>query len=172
MSYILDALRKAEHERGNVKKTGKAPSPPPERKSKTDHLLLIIFATSALVLCAAVITIALLVLYRPSEQDAIRLIQPNTPNSDSAVVHNDTNAYANTPLLAQLPSSFRNRLPKLIINAHIHAATNSGASFTILSGERLHNGETSNTGVTVVFIERASLVLRYQDQLFRLPVEY
>ena len=172
MSYILDALRKAEQERGN-----KSPTSPESKKilksPKRDKLMLLILAVSVMLLCASTVIIALLMLNTPQRTDGVRTIQPSLPGlSAEQPVPKDTNNYSNVPNLANLSDQFRSTLPNLKVNAHVHAATNPKTSFVILAGERLRNSETSKTGVTVVLIDKDALVLRYADTLFKLYVEY
>jgi hypothetical protein len=172
MSYILDALRKAEQERGGRKhKTSTAP----KKSAKTpqrDRLMIVILAVSVILLCLATIIIALLVL-RSDSSGTTRVIQPRqdigtTQNSPAT----DSDNYKRAPLLNNMSEQFRSALPNLKVNAHVHATNNPDASFVILAGERLHNNETSKTGVLVVFIDKDSIILRYDETNFKLVVEY
>lgn len=175
MSYILEALRKAEAERsGKMKKARETSPKPPLPRARTDRLLLLaVLCSSALLLCVSTVIIALLVLRSPESTGTLEIIQPQELGDASPATGDSAGgAYANTPWLADMSQNFRENLPTLTVNAHIHASNNPNASFTILSGQRLQNGESTNTGVTVVFIDKDSLVLRYREELFKLPVEY
>lgn len=173
MSYILDALRKAEQERGS--KTSATPAPKENFSNlKRDHLMLAMLASSMILFCSAAIIIALLVLRTDNSANAVQIIKPQEKLAASTDDKDERklDLYDHVPWLANMPKDFTKKLPNLKVNAHIHAAENARTSFVILAGERLRNGETSKTGLNVVFIDKDSLVLRYRDTLLRLPVEY
>ncbi len=68
-----------------------------------------------------------------------------------------------------LPSSTRNSIGDLAMNAHVYSST-PGRGFVMINGSRYRAGERLSEGPTLVEILQDGALLDYRGQLFLLPV--
>ncbi|WP_374563028.1 general secretion pathway protein GspB [Ideonella sp.] len=77
-------------------------------------------------------------------------------------------ATAPIPLLAELPGSLRQQLPKLMVTGSVYSE-DAGSRFVMLNGDVVKEGGQPAPGLVLERIEPKSAVLRFKGQRFRLP---
>ena len=181
MSYILDALRKAERERHGKNPQGIHSHLPVSegRRSSRLALLMVVLLTLNLLLFGGWFAYGQLFggpldetvqgeEATGEQQQPGRSAegQPATPPQPVAA----TAALRPAPLSTELPTRLRSQLPSLHINAHVYAGAGSRLSFVILGGQRLRNGEKSADGLSVLSIGEREVLLEFDGHRFRLPI--
>ena len=177
MSYILDALRKAEEQRRTHQPQSipSAIGQPRPQKSRTG-----VFVIAGILLLLNLAVIGALFFYKsqPKPETAdVNAPQPVEPvginqSAQQPPVQQTPTAvnYDQWPLIQDLPRATRNQIPQLVISAHAYAGSNSRISFVIINGNRLQNGQSDGSGLTVVSIRQNDLAVRYNSLRFRLSI--
>lgn len=94
---------------------------------------------------------------------------PPAPAPAAAVAPaTDTAATTTIPLLAELPGSLRQQLPKLTVTGSVYSE-DAGSRFVMLNGDVVKEGGQPAPGLVLERIEPKSAVLRFKGQRFRLP---
>jgi general secretion pathway protein B len=75
--------------------------------------------------------------------------------------------YASVPMLWQLPSVIRTKLPKLSMSVHVYAPEAPGR-FVIVDRKKYREGDVLKGGVRLEAIVADGIVLDYQGQRYRL----
>ncbi len=182
MSYILDALRKAEHQRqqGQPQTIYTPPSPLEQGHRGLRGIPWLPLLAGLLLLNALLLGLwwrfaqappAVEELPPPAEAQLIapspapvigELPEPRPLPVDPEVER--------PPLLGDLPPSVKQRLPTLGIQAHIHVQGDPKKSVIMLNTEMLREGERGTSGVEVVRIGSEEVLLRYRKTEFRMKV--
>lgn len=170
MSYILDALRKAEAQRRRQEQApGIEPSstPPWPRRRRRPS---VIFWLSALAIVSLNV-MALGFFWMKRDVAAVDIAVDTailSQQEQPTLTLPGQSRVSSPPLLSELPSSMRAKLGAMKVNAHVHAGENSARSYVIIDGERLRNGSKSAAGFKVLKIERRQLILEYRRRKFRI----
>lgn len=184
MSYILEALRKAEQERG----LGRAPdlttihAVPAEKRRRVWLWLLV----PALLVNAALLAVVAELPWR-SEQAARQppaspapaapgasapepIATPAaTPETASILPRPDAATRGPAPLLHSLPAHFQRSVPDLSLDVHVYSE-GAAKRFVLVNSRRYREGERLQEGPLLEAITLDGIVLSHDGKRFRIPV--
>jgi general secretion pathway protein B len=95
---------------------------------------------------------------------ALAVAEPEPPAVEAPP---EPDPYASVPMLWQLPSSIRSKLPKLSLTVHVYAPEPSGR-FVIVDRRKYREGEALAGGVKLEAIVPDGVILVSQGQLYKL----
>jgi general secretion pathway protein B len=192
MSYILDALRKAERERHLGQPPTLATLPPPAESSRRrlgwGPILGLGLGLNAVLLALFLNRPPLVTDPAPSSpppespvatlpaKPAPAPIQPRKPPAGATAPVSPpprsvpTRAAAPTPpLLDTLPANIRRGMPTLNLDIHVYSP-DTGRRFVVINGRRYREGDALEEGPVLEAVIADGAVLRHGGQRFRLPV--
>ncbi len=196
MSYILDALKKAEEERrkGEVPGLEVLHEPAPVTGRRGHAFLLVLAAVSAAVAASLLFTKLdqdapeIPAPPRPRAAEAVtamRFSRPAVPTADTTAADNPTvapqaqapepspppAAPAETalPELSALPETMRAALPEITISAHFYS-DDPGSRMASVNGRIVHEGDQAAGGLTVRRITPDGVIFEASGRLFTVPV--
>lgn len=174
MSYLLDALRKAERERQLERTPDLAQLHESEADDRNDGLpAWVAPVVAALVLLNLAALSAFWLLREPAEPIAAPrqqvpvaepvALQPEAPPAafDAAGDYPEPAASA-----ADLPVGIRDRPPSIELNGHLYSSI-PGRSFVLVDGRRYREGERLSEGPAVESIDETGAVLNDRGERFR-----
>ena len=193
MSYILDALNKADRARKQQQpKQATAPLPAPQPKANQSWLW------GGLALLGIIIVVTLW--WFNQEQANIRglftsqtikseTIKPAIPQPDTITTKPHT-AVTSTPMptytthrtttvtqhpqaiphISDLDAAIQNQLPAISMTAHVYSA-NTQKRMVIINNRMLHEGDTIADGLTLKSIDHQGVTLSLDDTLFTMKTK-
>lgn len=199
MSYILEALRKAERER----QLGQAPTlatlsltEPAHRRSRVVWVILGLGLNAALLAFLATQTVlqsnsnnplasevkapAPVVMESsrpnlPTPSERVTVQSPRPPvaeelgERDPPAVREVRSLPKPAPKLNELPASVRGKLPALNLDIHVHSR-DADKRFIVINGRRYREGERLEEGPVLEAVTVDGAVLSQGSQRFQLPV--
>ncbi|MGH8659153.1 MAG: general secretion pathway protein GspB [Gammaproteobacteria bacterium] len=104
----------------------------------------------------------------PPNKNIPRVVQP--PESVAVVPREPAGSPVSKeiPLFSELPSELRRRIPPITVNVHAYSQRPQ-EQFIIVGMVKYRPGEQIGNELVLEQVTRDGLVLRFQDQLFRLP---
>ncbi|OUD12022.1 general secretion pathway protein GspB [Thioflexithrix psekupsensis] len=103
----------------------------------------------------------------PPPQPVARVVKPTETENVPVVATAALPEIQNIPLFQELPAQTQQRLSPLVINIHVYAEQ-AQQRFVLINGRRFREGMTLQANLTLLHIRPTDIILRYQDQLFRL----
>lgn len=171
MSYLLDALRKAERERQAERTPDLVrlhESGADGRRGGLPGWVTPVVAALALLNVGALATFWLL---REPEgatlkNEAISQALPGERSDRPADDPVDDDYPEPAASIADLPADIRGRLPPIELNGHLYSSI-PGRSFVLVNGRRYREGERLREGPAVESIDEAGAVLNHRGERFR-----
>lgn len=177
MSYILDALRKAERSR--------QPYHAPKQRwllASMNHEqspistgyrvgLLIALLTNGVVLSGLLLHQAGLIAWPPHGDDAVAHVIPLNPppgaTGQRLVLADEPLAVSEPVMLSQLPAGLRQRFAGLNLDVHVYGERNE-QRFVVINSQRYRAGDWLAEGPLLEAIVPEGVILSYGDSRFRL----
>ena len=97
---------------------------------------------------------------------ALAAPEPALPKAD-APPEPEPDPYAAVPMLWQLPSVIRSKLPELSMSVHVYSPEAAGR-FVIVDRNKYREGDVLNGGVKIEAIVADGIVLDYQGRRYRI----
>jgi len=202
MSYILDALKKSELERRSPSPSGQSPvrsvaptvsatPAPPRRDSSNRNLGRWYWIFGGALLVNGGITLyhhysdprhqntAASPADKSAGQEKTRLIPPDNIAKRTAfdiaatapTAVNDASGGSVIPLLKDKPAPFRQAIPKMNVDLHVYAER-PRERFALINMSKFREGDEIGRGLVLERITPSGLVIRFNDDRFRIDTRY